>query len=108
MIYGTPPNEHEIKYYAVQMRRSLDLMERWLTDSPYLCGNEITIADLAGACEVIQGRFIELDFKKWPNVQAWMEKIIFGIPEVHEITKPILKLAEISVKKGKHLEEPKL
>ena len=99
MIYGTKPNPEELKFYALYQKRSLDLMERWLSENTYLCGNEISIADLSASCELIQGKFIEIDLKPWPLVSAWLDKIIFGIPEVSEVTKPMLKLAEMSLKK---------
>lgn len=101
MIYGVQPSEAEIEIYAVTLKRSLDLMERWLNQSEYLCGSQISIADISAACELIQTRYIEYDLKKYPQTQQWLDKIIFGIPEVHEITKPMLKFAEMSVKKRK-------
>lgn len=109
MIYGTKPNEEELKFYAIYMNRSFDIMERWLSENTYLCSNEITIADLSAACELIQGKFIEIDLKKWPLVSAWLEKVIFGVPEIAEVTKPMLKLAQISIKKRNSAKEtPKL
>ena len=83
-------------------------MERWLSEHTYLCGNEISIADLSAACELIQGKFIEIDLKLWPLVSVWLEKIISGIPEVSEVTKPMLKLAEMSLKKRKGEQAAKL
>ena len=101
MIHGIKSTEDELKFYALYQKRSLDIMERWLSQSTYLCGNEISIADLSAACELIQGRFIEIDLKNHPLTQAWLDKIIFGMPEIHEIHKPVLKFAEASVKKRK-------
>ena len=108
MIYGTKPDPEELKFYALYQKRSLDLMERWLSEHTYLCGNEISIADLSAACELIQGKFIEIDLKPWPLVSEWLEKIISGIPEVSEVTKPMLKLAEMSLKKRKGEQTAKL
>jgi glutathione S-transferase len=37
------------------MKTTLGLIENvWLKDTPYLTGNEITIADLLGVCEIEQ------------------------------------------------------
>ena len=85
MIYGTKATEDELQFFQVYLKRSLDLMERWLTQTEYLCSNEISIADLSAACELIQGRFIQIELSKWPHVQKWLDKIIFGIPELKEI-----------------------
>ena len=54
--------------YSFYLQRSLDIIERWLTVNEYLCGNEISIADLSAACEMIQGRFIEVDLSKHPLI----------------------------------------
>ena len=54
MVHGwTPSSEDELAFYKVYLKRSLDLMERWLNENNYLCGNEITIADISAACELI-------------------------------------------------------
>lgn len=68
MIYGVHATETELQFYKVYLKRSLDLMERWLNENTYLCGNEISIADLSAACELVQGKFIEIDIKPWPQV----------------------------------------
>ena len=52
MIYGTKPTEDELQFYQLYLKRSLDLMERWLTASPYLCGDQISIADISAVCEL--------------------------------------------------------
>ena len=106
MIHGIHSTEDELKFYAMYQKRTLDLIERWLSQNAYLCGNEISIADLSAACELIQGRFIEVDLSKHPLTKTWLDKIIFGIPEMAEIHKPVLKFAEASLKKRK--ETPKL
>jgi glutathione S-transferase len=38
-------------------------MERRLSETKYLCGDEMSIADLTAACELIQGKFLRLDLK---------------------------------------------
>lgn len=38
-----------------RMIRNLNLLENiWLKDKPFLCGDEISVSDLVGACEVEQ------------------------------------------------------
>jgi len=37
------------------MIENLNLLENiWLKDKPFLCGDEISVSDLVGACEVEQ------------------------------------------------------
>ena len=64
-----------------------------------MCGDEISIADISAACELFQGRFIQLDLAKWPKVQAWEKALIYGVPELLEVHQPVMKLAEQSLKK---------
>jgi glutathione S-transferase len=49
------------------------LNDYWIGPSkPYLCGNEITIADYFGSCLVMLGEVIRCDFSKYPNVTRWL------------------------------------
>ena len=42
---------------------------------PYLCGDEITIADYFGAGIVTLGELIDCDFSPYPNVQRWLSNM---------------------------------
>jgi len=55
-------------------RRWLKILnDHWLGPSrPYLCGNEITIADYFGAGIVTLGEVIRCDFSAYPNIQRWL------------------------------------
>jgi glutathione S-transferase len=49
------------------------LNDYWIgPNKPYLCGNEITIADYFGSCLVTLGEVIRVDFSKFPNVNRWL------------------------------------
>lgn len=49
------------------------LDSHWLgPDKPYLCGNEITIADYFGAGLLTIGELIRCDFSPYPNIQRWL------------------------------------
>jgi glutathione S-transferase len=48
------------------------LNDHWLGPKPYLCGNEITIADYLGAAIVTAGELIGCDFTPYPNVARWL------------------------------------
>jgi glutathione S-transferase len=45
------------------------------TKNKYLCGDQITIADYYGAAFVSLAEFIRCDFKAYPNVNRWYEKM---------------------------------
>lgn len=70
------PREKKVRDYEEKMSNCLDQIENiWLKDNKYLTGNNITIADLFGACEVEQPSkdtiFItnmSNHFSKWLNL----------------------------------------
>jgi glutathione S-transferase len=51
------------------------LNDYWIGPKPYLCGDEITIADYFGAGIVTLGELIGCDFSAYPNVQRWLANI---------------------------------
>lgn len=54
---GKPAREEHIKMWITKMDAALDLVEKiWLKQTPYLTGNEISVADLIGICEIEQPR----------------------------------------------------
>ena len=69
-------------------QRALSLIETyWLKETPYLTGQEPTIADLSAACELAQTNAIPkfAAFKpKYPKVYAWLDRML-TIPEMKAI-----------------------
>ncbi len=63
------------------------LNDHWLgPDKPYLCGDQITIADYFGISLLTLGEVIRCDFSAYPNVQRWIAnmKQLKSWPEVNE------------------------
>jgi glutathione S-transferase len=58
-------------------KRWLGLLDSyWLgPNKPYLCGNDITIADYFGSGIVTLGEAIGVDFSPYPNVVRWLERM---------------------------------
>ena len=49
------------------------LNDYWIgPEKPYLCGDEITIADYFGAGLVSIGELVGIDFAAYPNIQRWL------------------------------------
>jgi len=46
-----------------------------LGDKPFLCGNEITLADYFAAPVLTAADLIAFDFSPYPNVARWLERI---------------------------------
>ncbi len=66
MLLNKTYTEQELKFHEVILHRSLTLMDRWLTSTKFLCGNEISIADISAAHELDQIKFLDRDISKYP------------------------------------------
>jgi glutathione S-transferase len=51
------------------------LNDHWIGSKPYLCGDQITIADYFGAGIVTLGELIGCDFAPYPNIQRWLSNM---------------------------------
>lgn len=55
IMNGKPVNEQRVAQLEKKMIITLDLMENvWLKNKTFLCGNEISISDILGICEIDQ------------------------------------------------------
>ena len=75
------------------LHKSLKDLENRLTKSAYICGDQITIADLSAACELDQGRWISLDLSGYPKVKDWMKRVIYDDQINYGLTERLRKTA---------------
>ena len=64
------------------------LNDHWLgPNKPYLCGNDITIADYFGSGIVTLGEVIGVDFAPYPNVMRWLDRMkkLPSWPKINEV-----------------------
>jgi glutathione S-transferase len=60
----------------IKSRRYLSVMnDAMLKDRPFLCGNQISIADYQASGIISLGELTGCDFAAWPHVQAWYERM---------------------------------
>ena len=80
--YAPTKIEYAIDRFAMEVKRQLDVLDRRLAESPYLAGNDYTIADIAvwpwyGA--LAKGLLYEggefLQVQQYTNVQRWTNQI---------------------------------
>jgi GSH-dependent disulfide-bond oxidoreductase len=80
--YAPTKIEYAIDRFAMEVKRQLDVLDRRLAESPYLAGDDYTIADIAvwswyGA--LAQGLLYNggefLQVKEYKNVQRWTDQI---------------------------------
>lgn len=69
---------------AAQLERGREKSDAWLRildqgligpDQPYMCGQDITIADYLGATFVTIGELIGCDFQGYPNIRRWLARM---------------------------------
>ena len=63
------------------------LNDYWIgPDKPYLCGDQITIADHFGVCLLTLGEVIRCDFSAYPNIERWLAnmKRLPSWPKINE------------------------
>ena len=80
--YAPTKIEYAINRYAMEVKRQLDVLDRRLALSPYLAGNDYTIADMAvwpwyGALAkgLVYGAGEFLQVQEYTNVQRWTKQI---------------------------------
>lgn len=60
------------------VNENLDQVERWLGDQPYLCGSELTVADVAvlGALECVREFPIFASIERRPSLRRWLSRMV--------------------------------
>ena len=100
-------SEEQLALHNGILKKSLTIMEKWLAEQKYLCGKEISIADIAAAHELDQTKFLAYDLSPYPKVKAWLHHVIDESPEGMEISSKMRKLAASSLAK-QQMGTPKL
>ncbi|XP_023707304.1 glutathione S-transferase theta-1 [Cryptotermes secundus] len=92
LLKSEPPNEKKVTEFERRMKTTLGLIENvWLKDTPYLTGNEITIADLLGACEIEQTRIAQYDARtEYPKIATWLERVRYDVNPYYDEAHGIL------------------
>jgi glutathione S-transferase len=56
--------------------RWLEVLDRHMLEGqPYVCGDQITLADYLGLSFVLLGGLAAYDFSPYPNIQAWIARM---------------------------------
>lgn len=73
---GKPPTSKELSLWTSKLETALDEVENiWLKSGPYLAGEQISIADLIGLCEIDQAPVAGYNPSiHRPNIKAWQER----------------------------------
>ena len=94
---GKPASKESIEESKMLVLKSLKFIENnWMKDQTadarhFMFGNDLTIADLSLACELAQLKGVNFKFSDYPKVERWLSKVIDNIPEIKQMTKPMLE-----------------
>ena len=86
-------------------------MERRLVKHSFLCGDQVSIADLVACCELESLRFIHEGtqlLQKYPRTKAWHTQMVDQNPVVLEATTKSRELAKNLAEQIKEAVRPKL
>ena len=77
-LYASERVPYGIERYSAESRRILGVMDRQLAASPFLAGDDYSIADIATLPWM--GSVLRIptlaSFEPWPNVAAWRERLL--------------------------------
>jgi glutathione S-transferase len=71
-----PQLEEVLKFARTRGERALGLLDRHLGTSKFLVGSQPTVADIASFAWVATADEGGWDLSRWPNVQAWAERML--------------------------------
>ena len=76
--HGMPPElmQGMMAYGREHAPRWLKVLDRhMLAGQPFLCGDQVTIADYLGLSFILLGGLADYDFSPYPNIQAWIARM---------------------------------
>ena len=84
-LWGGETNPATIATYKDMFTRGLDVLEPTLSAQRYICGDEISVADLNSVMEIYHLTILNFDYSGYPNVIRWMNDIITmpGVAKAH-------------------------
>ena len=90
-----PVDTKKLARFKSELVKSLDFLESYfLKDRRFLCGDDITLADLLCVCELQQPLAAGFNvYNQRPLLQAWMERVRAHLqPHFDDASKMVVKL----------------
>jgi GST-like protein len=73
--YAPMKIEYAIDRFAMEVKRQLDVLDRRLGETPYLAGDDYTIADIASFPWAVNWQGQDQDINEFPHFKRWFEEI---------------------------------
>ena len=99
LLFGKTYSDKELENDRKGVSQALDLLEKRLSISggSFLCGNQISIADLAAQSDLDSLQFVsyEIDAKKYPLILQWHSRVLNENPAIMEVHQEFCKLIKL-------------
>ena len=76
VLIGKTYTEDELAGNKALLKKAMNNLEMRLNKHKFLCGDEVSIADLSACFELDQTRFISFNLDKWPKTKEWLHMMI--------------------------------
>jgi glutathione S-transferase len=70
-----PGHSQRLAMHQGLAERRLCVLDGLIDGRPFVCGEDITLADYLGAGFMSAAELIGFDFSRWPHVDAWMKRM---------------------------------
>lgn len=67
-----PAQVQVIALHEPRAARRLKALDTWIGSKPFICGDQITIADYFGSGIISAGELIGYDLRPWANITRWL------------------------------------
>ncbi|MBO6634080.1 glutathione S-transferase family protein [Parvibaculum sp.] len=85
-------NMEAVERAAKLCGRHILMLDRLLADRPYICGNEITLADVPAGTMLYRYFGLEIERPEAPNVEAWYARLRERAPYAEHVMVPFEEL----------------
>jgi glutathione S-transferase len=75
IVFERPCPEDRMQQLLEKGHSALTVMEKQLSQTPFLVGNEMTIADMALFAYTHVAHEGEYDMKLYPNIEGWLQRV---------------------------------
>jgi len=75
-MMGLEPNQASITAGNKYLNEYLPLVENQLSESTYLCGSEMNLADIAMLASMEPFEFIKFDINSYPHIVKWRNTLM--------------------------------
>lgn len=97
-IWGPRDYSREIEKGRYVLHESMGILEGWLKQADYVCGDEISFADLQGFHEFVShdagGVIPDADWQRFPHVRAWFDRL-YARPHAQTVSETIREVGRI-------------